>query len=203
MPSSAVSRRSALRLVSGIGLGGFIFMDQASQTGGWADHAGDMRAIEIEWLRYTDAAGAELGQIRPTSMLDITNHNSLATPDGQRDLWLNLRIRNTGAADLVAGPTAFALWAISGFLYRPHDLFVRADGDDQRVLVRLHEPKAYLFVTGDLLIADPIAPRAERFGGITFRVPAETWFAGLLFTPEPDRVLVLADFRRTASVIID
>lgn len=198
-PKSAIDRRSALRFVSGFGIGSLLFLGPGARSAIRADHAGEMRAIKIEWLSYTDAGGQELGQIRPYSMLDITNHDGVATPAGQRDLWVHLTIRNTGKTDLVISPSSFALWEARGFVFRPHDVYADTATDrfDERELRLREESRSYL------ITAVPMAPRGEQTGNVTFRVPAESWFRGLLFMPEPERVLVLADFRREASVIID
>ncbi len=62
---TVLSRRSALRLVSGLSVGGVLFLERGARTAIVADHGGDTRAIEIEWLSFADASGQELAQIRP------------------------------------------------------------------------------------------------------------------------------------------
>ena len=119
-PDPAIDRRSALRLVAGAGIGGVITQPFQGQGAARASHARDLKTIAIDWLDYTDVAGKELGRIRPNLMLDISNHDGLVTPDGQRDLWLHVSIRNTGSAELAIESAAFALWSTTGFLFRPH-----------------------------------------------------------------------------------
>jgi hypothetical protein len=195
---TAVSRRSALRLVSGFGIGGMLFLEKGARTALEADHAADTRAIEIEWLSYTDAGGQELGRIRPYWMNDVTNHDGVVTPDGQRDLAVRLAVRNTGTEDLVISPARFALWDARGFVVRPVDIYAEpaTDTSDARDARLRDEARSYL------ITAALIAPRNEQDGIVTYRVPEEAWFRGLLFMPEPERVLVLADFRRKTSVIV-
>lgn len=196
---TSFGRRSALRLASSLGVGGVLFLERGVRAVVGAGHAGETRAIEIEWLSYTDADGQELGRIRPYSMSDITNHNGVATPDGQRDLWVYLAVRNTAETDLIVPPTTIALWDERGFIVRPTDIYRDFPADRSEGIESRYSQKAGTYaITGD-----PIPPRGEQTGFITYRVPQEAWFRGLLFMPEPERVLVLADFRREASVIID
>ncbi len=107
-------------------------------------------------------------------MNDVTNHNGVATPDGQRDLAVRPTVRNTGTEDLVISPVRFALWDVRGFIFRPADIYAdpATDTRDERDAWLRTEARSYLFT------AAPIAPRSEQDGAVTYRVPVEAWFRG-------------------------
>jgi hypothetical protein len=193
--------------------------------------AWDIRAIKIKPVYYTDAAGRELATIRPFSLENISLQAGIDTPPNQRDFVLWLRIVNTSGGALSVPPEAFALWGDDGLLYRPQDVLSgrMAELEGKRTEAAaaatasatpgggiatppdfaeiVHEgPDDYDLMQmwfQNLLTADPIAAGDEDSGAITFRVSERACLSGLLFTPEPDRIYVVADFSRFSSVVID
>jgi hypothetical protein len=200
--STAIGRRSALRLATSAGVAGLVALGESTRGAVRASHVHDLKAIDITWLDYTDSDGKVLGRIRPNVMLDISNHRGLVTPEDRRDLWLHVSIRNTGGAEFVVEPTALALWTTAGYLHRP--LEERPRGYMGNVLDDFDQGEHALVPgSGALqLTSEPIAPRTDRNSNILFRIPADVWLAGLVFTPEPERILVLARFPPDAGPII-
>jgi hypothetical protein len=189
----------------------------------------DPRVVGFDPLFYTDRAGNILARIRPYEMRDVSADGESQTPSGQRDLWVRVGIQSTSGREIMAPASAFALWDCRGYLHRSRDYPNGVAVDDGGRIIdatpsemppTIDRPAAPRDVhsggaqqSGDppllqdgrsvLLEDKPIAPYSDAGGVIRFRVPSAACLAGLVFTPEPDRVLVVANFRRRSTVIID
>jgi hypothetical protein len=189
---SVLTRRSTVGFLLALGLGGAGVGDERAWAKVKTSHVLETRAVGFEWMIYTDAAGNELAQMRPYAMQDISHEPNVETPEGTRSLGMSVKIWNTGDAELTVPPSAFALWGADGMLFRPQDIYLDATPDNQAQAMRAFDHSAA-----------PIPPSSERFGWLHFRVPTDACLAGLLFTPEPERVLVVADFSIPSTVIVD
>ncbi|MFN8591084.1 MAG: hypothetical protein U0031_06425 [Thermomicrobiales bacterium] len=162
----------------------------------------------VSWFDYTDRDGASLAKILPIGLIDQTFVDGSTTPIGERDLALRLLIQTNVDRPLVISPDSFALWDLEGFLYRPlpHDAPFPPLECDAEVC-----PPAQVFPDpemGDLdrmwrirdeqyLTDAPLTPASRVFRRILFRVPQAAELIRIVFTPEPDRLLILADFTPT------
>ena len=158
----------------------------------------------------TDRHGAMLARIRPFSLLDRTNDD---VPHGALDLVLTLELLSLTAHPLIIAPTSFALWGVSGVRYRPT---TPGGKPAYATCEACHEAAPTAGSRGDIatsmpivmfgqdalprsdadfeLTDEPLLPFRRRFGGIPFRLARREPLAGVLFTPEPDRLFVIADF---------
>ncbi len=189
-PHSFVTRRATFGMVMALGLGGAVATSDRAAAHGRTRRRWDTRAVGFARLIYTDAAGIELAQMHPYAMQDLSNRPEVVVLAGSRSLGVSLTIWNTGNADFFAPPAAFALWGLDGMLYRPRDIFAS------------YAPKARVAALRALEHSlDPIPPGSERFGWLHFRLPAKARLGGLLFTPGPERVLVVADLSTPVTAI--
>ena len=106
-----MTRRTTFSL---LGLAGPAFAGSPAGVGARARRFTETRAVTIEWLVYSNAAGNELARIRPFAMLDFSDRPEVEPAAGERAFGVSITIRNTGDAPLVVPPSAFALWEPMG-----------------------------------------------------------------------------------------
>lgn len=166
----------------------------------------------VSWLDYTDRDGASLAKILPIALIDQSHGGGAPTPTGEPDLALRLLIEMVTDRPLVISPDSFALWDMEGFLYRP---MPHGDGPFPPLVCDATVcPPAQVFPDpemGDLdrlwrikdeqyLSDASLAPASRVFRRVLFRVPHAAELIRIVFTPEPDRLLILADFTPTEVI---
>lgn len=133
---------------------------------------------------YIGPEGDELATVTITDLVDpFSDYDPNSSPErGNHYVLLNLTIDNTGQRPLQVDPGAVVLQDTDGFLYSSG--FVSRAGDAEDTSLQFQELPAGASVKGDL----------------AFTVFNNVELVRVLFRPESDRLIVLADLRQSDDV---
>ncbi|MGH2559661.1 MAG: DUF4352 domain-containing protein [Thermomicrobiales bacterium] len=177
-PGDTISGAVAFQTLNGVALSALLFLPSNEQvvtiaTLGETSIAGVGEAASI-----LGPDGAEIAQVTVQTITDpFPDYDPSSPPErGNRFVTLSLSVTNTGPRPLAVDPNAVSLLGNDGFLYSPG--FVNRGAQPAEA---------------DFTYQDGLAPGATAAGAIGFQVLNGVLVVSVLYRPDSDRFITLAE----------